>query len=498
MPAALLAVGVAAVLVAPSASLAAPRIGSSFHVARARAALPARASPKALLFDAGASAAAVHHATSAFVAPGALDAHVGAVSVLIADAMDAVADGAAAVDAVAAAAPVTDDFGGGPIGLGARGVAWCITALHGALEGAGVPGPYGSAIIIFTLIMKGLLFPLNYAQIKSTTQMQAIQPKIAAIRAKYGDNPSDPNALNQEIAALYQEEQLNPLAGCLPSLAQIPVFISLYRALIALAKADALEEPFLWLPSLEGPVKEQGMGLDWLTSLQYGVDGTLAYLVLPVLLVVAQFVSFQVLTPPSDDPNTKRTQDILKFLPLLIGFFSLSTPSGLSLYWLLNSVITTSLTLLIRQQIGYTPPQPASATAAQTGAAPASSSSAPPKGFGAFKSGSTVDLDAWPSTRSPPSPPPPPRKPSATVTTTAPADAVTVKIITPQDKAAEAEAQPQAASQAVEADDDGAPEHASAEAHSDASDDGEESRAAAKRKAKASAKRRSSKGKKTK
>lgn len=303
----------------------------------------------------------------------------------------------------AAAAAATKPVDNGPIAILADGVAWCITGIHDKLVSQGVDRPYGLSIILFTIIIKTLLFPLNFQQIKSTTQMQAMQPKIAAIRAKYPNAGSDSvqaNAVNTEIAGLYQSENVNPLAGCLPSLAQIPVFIALYRALINLAKADKLEEPFLWIPSLEGPVKEQGMGLGWLTEWvngapQFGWHDTLAYLSLPLLLVVCQAASFTVLTPPTEDPNQKRTQDILKFLPLMIGFFSLSTPAGLVVYWVVNSILTTAQTLGIRSIIGYTTPAPVATTGATTPAAPP----APSKGFGAFKSASAVELDRWPATK---------------------------------------------------------------------------------------------------
>mmetsp|Transcript_13019 Transcript_13019/g.34741 ORF Transcript_13019/g.34741 Transcript_13019/m.34741 type:complete len:289 (+) Transcript_13019:2-868(+) len=284
---------------------------------------------------------------------------------------------------------------------------------------------------------------------------------------------------------IYQDEELNPLAGCLPSLAQIPVFIALYRALINLAKEDKLEEAFLWIPSLEGPVKEQGMGIGWLTEWvngapQYGWHDTLAYLALPVILVIAQSASFTILTPPTEDPNQKRTQDILKFLPLMIGFFSLSTPSGLVVYWVCNSFLTTLQTLIIRQAIGYKPPQTASAvaTAASEPLAPGSPGAAPaPKGFGAFKSASAVDLDAWPSAKT-----------EAAASSSAPEAAATVDV-TPVTQ------QENGVGETVH----DATAHASDEAAAAAAAE-EESRAAAKRKAKAEAaakgKKRGKKGRK--
>ncbi|KAJ1618498.1 60Kd inner membrane protein-domain-containing protein [Pavlovales sp. CCMP2436] len=332
------------------------------------------------------------HAHEALAAAQPLaSAHAGlALSGLLAD-----ADMAAAVAAPAA--------GGGPMDKLADLVGFAITGIHDTLAAQGLPKPYGLSIILFTLLVKTLLFPLNYQQIKSTTQMQLIAPKVAAIRAKYPNtNDADKmNLMNNEIAQLYQTENLNPLQGCLPSIAQIPVFISLYRALINLAKADKLDEPFLWIPSLEGPV-EQGGGIGWLTDWvdghpAFGWSDTAAYLVLPVLLVACQAASFKVLTPPSTDPNTKRTQDILQFLPLMIGFFSLSTPSGLVVYWVINSVLTTLQTLGIRQLIGYKAPEPVVAGA---GPVPDGTSFAPPsKGFGSFKSAQPVTLDSWPAAK---------------------------------------------------------------------------------------------------
>ena len=98
-----------------------------------------------------------------------------------------------------------------------------ITFLHD------VVGSYGVAIVLFTLILKAATFPLNKAQIESTTKMQALQPAIKKIQATYA---ADPDKMNMMMAQLYQENELNPLAGCLPSLLQIPVFIALYRALL--------------------------------------------------------------------------------------------------------------------------------------------------------------------------------------------------------------------------------------------------------------------------
>ena len=223
-----------------------------------------------------------------------------------------------------------------------------ITFLHD------VVGSYGVAIVLFTLILKAATFPLNKAQIESTTKMQALQPAIKKIQATYA---ADPDKMNMMMAQLYQENELNPLAGCLPSLLQIPVFIALYRALLSLAREDLLEESFLWIPNLEGPVFG-AQNADWLFKFDnwngavppLGWADTAAYLALPVLLVVAQSVSTQLLQPPgqSDDPNAPGNNAVLKFLPVMVGFFSLNVPAGLTIYWFCNNLITTASTLYIR------------------------------------------------------------------------------------------------------------------------------------------------------
>ena len=93
--------------------------------------------------------------------------------------------------------------------------------------------------------------------------IQALQPSIKEVQAKYQSNPE---VMNQKIADLYQANDVNPLAGCLPSLVQIPVFIGLYRSVLNLAQENKLDEPFLFLPNLEGPTygADPAHGSDWL------------------------------------------------------------------------------------------------------------------------------------------------------------------------------------------------------------------------------------------
>lgn len=273
------------------------------------------------------------------------------------DAATSVAGAATAVAPVVEEVAKTDDgwFGG---------IVWAaeqsIEGLHGLLG----EGSYGVAIIAFTLVVKALTFPLNYKQLESTTKMQQLQPAVKKIQAKYAN---DPQQLNVMLAQLYEENNLNPLAGCLPALVQIPIFIALYRALLSLAQQDLLAEKFLWLPSLEGPVFG-ATNADWLLKFSdwngfqppLGWHDTAAYLSLPLILIVAQSISTNLLQPPTDpnNPQAQSSNAVLKFLPLMVGFFSLNVPSGLCIYWIINNIVTTASTLYIRQSVLSSQPAP--------------------------------------------------------------------------------------------------------------------------------------------
>jgi YidC/Oxa1 family membrane protein insertase len=163
---------------------------------------------------------------------------------------------------------------------------------------------------MFTVFVRLVLFPLNYRQIASTQKTQALTPKVQEIKEKYGNNKE---LQNQLTALLYQESKVNPLAGCLPAIFQIPVFIALYRSFFNLAQQNKLEESFLWLPNLQGPVfgtrSTDWLFKDWHDMVpSLGWSDTLAYLSVPALLYIAQSISLAILSPPSDDPTIKRSQ----------------------------------------------------------------------------------------------------------------------------------------------------------------------------------------------
>ena len=185
---------------------------------------------------------------------------------MLSDAVAALADTAAsagldASDAVTEAVAETDYGWFGFLTLPIEGLLQLIHSLVASVSGAA--NAWGVSIIILTVLIKAVTFPLTKTQLESTNKMQAMQPAIKALQEKYQSNPE---VMNQKIAEFYQTNEINPLAGCLPSLVQIPVFIGLYRAVLELAKDNKLDERFLFLPNLEGPTygADPATASDWI------------------------------------------------------------------------------------------------------------------------------------------------------------------------------------------------------------------------------------------
>ena len=263
----------------------------------------------------------------------------------------------------------TTDDGNGWFGFLAGPIEGLLQIIHSSLVAVGMPSnAWGVSIAVMTLVIKLVTYPLTKQQLESTSKMQALQPQIKALQAKYQSNPE---VMNQKVAEVYQTNEVNPLAGCIPSLVQLPVFIGLYRAVLSLAKENQLDEPFLWLPNLEGPTygADPSHASDWLFSgwvngaPSLGWDDTLAFLTIPVILVLSQFASMQIMTPKVEGQEQPA---FVKFLPLLIGYFSLNVPAALGIYWVANNFITTALTMQIRS--GIQMPEPATSTGGGGGA----------------------------------------------------------------------------------------------------------------------------------
>jgi YidC/Oxa1 family membrane protein insertase len=166
-----------------------------------------------------------------------------------------------------------------------------------------------------------------------------LQPRLQELQKKYG---KDREKLAAEQMKTYQEAGVNPLSGCLPLLIQMPILFGLYAALVAVGPM-LTNAGFFWIPDLSYP--QYSMGLNWITTLwnQGNYVTLIAYLILPVLLVVTQFVMQKWMTPTpatgGDDSSAKMTQNMSLVMTLFFGFFTLQVPAGLTLYWVTSNLL---------------------------------------------------------------------------------------------------------------------------------------------------------------
>jgi YidC/Oxa1 family membrane protein insertase len=214
-------------------------------------------------------------------------------------------------------------------------IASSLDAFHSVLNS------WGLAIILFTVAIKLITWPLTTKQVKSSKAMQELQPRMKAIQEKYKD---DKDTQTKETMKLYQEMGVNPVMGCLPMLIQMPIWIGLYNAINALAQGGDLNEPFLFIPSLAFP--NNGMG--WVTDFA-NLGTNWVYFILPVLTVVTQIAVSKLMTPTAaptkdskgnEDPTQAMMKQMNTIMPLMFGFFALQFPTGLALYWVASNVLT--------------------------------------------------------------------------------------------------------------------------------------------------------------
>lgn len=182
---------------------------------------------------------------------------------------------------------------------------------------------YGVAIILLTILIKIVFWPLTQKSFKSMQAMKKIQPKIAQVREKYKD---DREKLNQELMALYKTYKVNPMGGCLPMVLQIPVFIAFYRMLNT--AVELRHEPFIWwINDLTAPDRLHiGVPIPYLGGIP----------VLTLLMGISMFLQ-QKMTPSSGDP---RQEQIMLLMPIIFTVFFINFPSGLVLYWLVNNILS--------------------------------------------------------------------------------------------------------------------------------------------------------------
>lgn len=201
---------------------------------------------------------------------------------------------------------------------------WLLTHLFALV------GNFGLAIIGLTVLIRLVLFPIAQKQFASMAAMKAIQPKMKAIQDRYKD---DKQEQQKKIMELYKKEKVNPLAGCLPILIQIPIFFALYKTLIL--AIEMRHQPFaLWLKDLSAPDPAHILNLFGL--LPFEVPALIAIGPLAILLGVTMWLTFR-MNPTAMDPVQKQ---IFSIMPWLLMFVMAGFASGLLLYWVTNNVLT--------------------------------------------------------------------------------------------------------------------------------------------------------------
>ena len=186
---------------------------------------------------------------------------------------------------------------------------------------------YGVSIILLTVLVKALFWPLTHKSYKSMKEMQKLQPRMAKLREKH---KGDKQKLNQEMMALYKTYKVNPMGGCLPMVIQIPVFFALFRVLGGCI--ELRHAPFmLWINDLSAPDRLFNFPFEIpFMAPPYGIP------VLTLLMGASMFLQ-QKMTPTPGDPTQAK---IMMFLPLIFTFMFINFPSGLVLYWLVNNLLS--------------------------------------------------------------------------------------------------------------------------------------------------------------
>jgi YidC/Oxa1 family membrane protein insertase len=194
-------------------------------------------------------------------------------------------------------------------------------------------GNYGVAIIVLTVVLKILLYPLTYKSMKSMKKMAAIQPQLQKLRDRYKD---DKEALNREMLQLMRTQGYNPVAGCLPMLIQMPVFFALYRVLYS--SFELYRTPFaLWIQDLS---KHD------------------PWYVTPVILTAVMYLQQKLTPTTATDPAQ---QKMIQWMPVIFGVFMLGLPAGLTIYMLTNAVVSIVQQLILNKKLGIHPTHAAKA-----------------------------------------------------------------------------------------------------------------------------------------
>lgn len=207
------------------------------------------------------------------------------------------------------------------------GFAWIIQKFYEATALVGIAN-FGVAIIFITIAMKILLYPLTAKQMASVKAMQEIQPQIKKLQEKHKKNPEK---AQKAIMELYRKKRINPLAGCLPLLIQMPILIAFYQALYRIKdivtnlQLDPSALKFLWIADITNPDQSLVVG-----GQAYPIP------ILPVLAAATTFWQQRVSITSVNDPTQRA---MLYTMPLFLGWISYKLPAGLALYWVMFSIL---------------------------------------------------------------------------------------------------------------------------------------------------------------
>jgi YidC/Oxa1 family membrane protein insertase len=202
----------------------------------------------------------------------------------------------------------------------AKPIFWLLEHIHN------IAGNWGWSIILLTILIKLVFFPLSAASYKSMARMKEVQPRLMAMKEQY---KGEPQKLNQAMMEMYRKEKINPLGGCLPVLIQIPVFISLYWVL--LSSVEMRGAPWiLWIHDLSVPDP---------------------YYILPVIMAVSMFVQTKLNPTPPDPVQAK----VMLYMPIVFSIMFFFFPAGLVLYWVVNNLLSIAQQWQINNLFGKKP-----------------------------------------------------------------------------------------------------------------------------------------------
>ena len=208
-------------------------------------------------------------------------------------------------------------------------VVFILEKIADAVGHLGVPGKFGIAIIIITILMRIVVFPLTLKQEKSMKKMRELQPEMDKIKEKYKDNPQE---YQKRVSEIYKENNVNPLGGCLPLLIQLPVFVALYYAFSG--KTIPNDATFLWF-NLKQPDKLFMMG-------------NFAFNLLPILNTGVTYLQQKMMSGATQgQEGSNQLQSMMYTMPLMMLFLFYRMPSGVTLYYLVSGVLSLAQQYII-------------------------------------------------------------------------------------------------------------------------------------------------------